>query len=153
LDYPYKEIPAIPPGGPVAAEVESVLLDSLRAGRGVTLIALGNSMMPLLRAGSVVRVEPAHAASVGEVVAIERPDGGLALHRVVAHVGALVVTWGDALRAPDAWGPSVVLGRVISPAVALSSVRSWRGWRAHLHIALGPRETLLSLLSWARASR
>jgi hypothetical protein len=129
--------------------LESVLLEALRAGRGATLIAQGNSMMPVLRAGSVVRIEPASRAALGEVVATARPDGGLALHRVVGHAGDLVFTWGDALRSPDTWGPSVVLGRVVSPATDLASLGPSRSWRARLHVALGPHHPRLSRLSRA----
>ena len=149
---PHREIPAVSPGRP--PEIESLLVGALRAGRGITLIAQGNSMMPLLRAGSVVRVEPADRALRGEVVAVQRPDGGLALHRVVAHEGALVVTWGDALPAPDAWGPSAVLGRLVSPVASLfplPSLLAARSWRARLHLALGPRKAFLAL--WTASAR
>jgi hypothetical protein len=100
-------------------------------------------MEPTIPPGSVVRVAPCKEGGVrrGEVVACVRPDGGLALHRVVARdATGRVRTWGDALPRPDDWAPRVV-GRVVG--LPERPGRSW--WfrlkgrvRVARHLAWGP---------------
>ncbi|HEU4404294.1 MAG TPA: S24/S26 family peptidase [Polyangiaceae bacterium] len=125
------------------APVVDALVEALAGGRAVTLRALGHSMEPTIPPGSVVRVEPCAERSLrwGDVAACVRPDGGLALHRVVARDAAgRVRTWGDAMRRPDDWAPRVV-GKVV--VVPERPRRSW--WfrlkgrlRVVRHLAWGP---------------
>lgn len=124
-------------GEPVAA----LLLASLRQGRRVVMRALGGSMEPAIPSGSRVRIDPCEAALAGEIVAIERPDGGLALHRVVkVFPDGSVLTWGDAMPLPDRFGRGRPLGRV--QLIDTSARRSLRfrltgAIRARAHVALG----------------
>jgi len=88
-------------------------------GRPLRVRALGASMRPLLRSGTLVRISPLsidEPLHVGDVV-LSSVGPGLILHRIVGlHVdrGSLVVTTrGDGRRAADAPVPRAsVLGRV-----------------------------------------
>lgn len=121
-------------------ELEQTLRRFLEEGRSVTLIALGGSMFPTLVAGTQLRIEPDpdRDPRPGEIVAVGRPDGGIAIHRVVAvRDERRVVTWGDALPEPDDWGPSAVLGwaRVVWAPWSPPAWRRWSGYlRARSHI-------------------
>jgi hypothetical protein len=125
------------------ASLVGALVEALGKGRSVTWRAIGHSMEPTIPPGSVVRVAPCQEGGVrrGEVVACLRPDGGLALHRVVARdATGRVRTWGDALPRPDDWAPRVV-GRVVG--LPERPGRSW--WfrlkgrvRVARHLAWGP---------------
>ncbi len=129
---------------PAALQLEQSVREFLAQGRSVTLIALGNSMFPTLVPGTQLRLEPDPARSPrkGEIVAVGKPDGGIAIHRVVAvRPGRLVFTWGDALGAPDDWGPSLVLAW---PSVLWSpwSPSAWSLWkgkaRVQAHLLAAP---------------
>ena len=94
---------------------ERELIRRLAAGRVVYVRAWGTSMLPAIRPGERLRVEPRRGepARVDEVVLVAA-GGGVRIHRVTAVTGeGGVVTRGDALRRPDpAVAAAAVLGRV-----------------------------------------
>lgn len=102
-------------------------------------------MFPAIVAGTQISLEPdpARRPLPGEIVAVGRPDGGIAIHRVVSVLpDARVITWGDALPGPDDWGPMPVLGwaRIVWAPWAPSTWRRWvGGLRARAHVLRGPR--------------
>jgi hypothetical protein len=115
----------------------AAVVRALREGRSVSFVALGGSMEPLVPAGSRVRVVPAHARDVrfGQIVAITRPDGGIALHRIVARAGPdKWFTWGDAMAHPDDWADAEIIGRLecMEPSRTLNR---WRRSRSVVRIA------------------
>jgi hypothetical protein len=127
-------------GQPAALELEQAIRALLEEGRAVTLLALGGSMFPAIVPGTQLCLEPDEGRRpvAGELVVVGRPDGGIAIHRAV-HVdpGGRVLTWGDALPAPDAWGYSAVLAwpRVLWSPWRPSAWALWKGGlraRAHL---------------------
>jgi len=80
--------------------------------------ASGSSMLPSIRPGDVLEVhrESIAAISIGDVVVFER-EARLITHRVVEKVAgpkrALLITRGDAVRAPDPpVTPEELIGRV-----------------------------------------
>jgi signal peptidase I len=84
-----------------------------------SLPVVGGSMLPLLQEGDWVRVIPAQAAQVGQIVVFQQ-SGGLLIHRVI-HVkvdqngNKVLFTKGDRVRLPDLpLKPSEMLGRVVA---------------------------------------
>ena len=126
-----------------SAWVDQSLRRFLDQGRPVTLVAVGGSMFPALVAGTLLSLEPhpGRRPAVGEIVAVARPDGGLAIHRVVAvRPDERVVTWGDALPTPDPWPPGPVLAwvRVLhTPWRPPAWRRGWGRVRAWGHTLAG----------------
>ena len=127
-----------------ALQLECSVRRFLEEGRSVTLIALGGSMYPAIVAGTQLALSPdiERRPAPGDVVAVARPDGGIAIHRVVAvRPDGRVLTWGDALPRPDGWGPSRVLGwaRVVWSPWSPSTAQRWAGQvRRRAHLLLGP---------------
>lgn len=132
---------SLPPDA--TAWVDQSLRRFLEQGRSVTLVAVGGSMFPTLVAGSLVALDPhpGRRPLVGEIVAVGRPDGGLALHRVVSVLDdGRALTWGDALPSPDAWTPAPVLAwvRIIhTPWRPSAWRRGLGGVRVQSHLWLG----------------
>jgi signal peptidase I len=94
-----------------------VAAELLREGRTVELPALGRSMLPLIRHGAVIRVEPARADDValGDIVVVDRGDQ-LVCHRLVRISADEVVTRGDDCVDDDPPLPrDAVIGRVPMP--------------------------------------
>jgi hypothetical protein len=125
---------------PAALALERAIRASLEEGRAVTLLALGGSMFPSIVPGTQLCLEPDEARRpvAGDLVVVGRPDGGIAIHRAV-HVdaGGKVLTWGDALPAPDAWGYAWVLAwpRVLWSPWRPSAWALWKGaLRARAHL-------------------
>lgn len=133
-----------------ALQLECSVRRFLEEGRSVTLIALGGSMYPAIVAGTQLALSPdiERRPAPGDVVAVARPDGGIAIHRVVAvRPDGRVLTWGDALPRPDDWGFSPVLAwaRVLWAPWRPAALRRWVGaLRARSHVLTGrlraPRE-------------
>lgn len=101
------------------AELAESLLGS---GWTVRLRVSGNSMKPLLRSGSVVRIEPASALSqgpaLGDIVLFRATSDRLVAHRVVeidrGVDGDRYRTKGDASGEPDDWVErGQLLGRIL----------------------------------------
>jgi len=94
-------------------EAASTLLE---AGIAVRLAARGQSMKPLVRSGSLLRVVPARGeAKIGDIALVRLENGGVIIHRVVAIDGGRVTTKGDAYVTPDgAVDRSRILGRVVA---------------------------------------
>ncbi|MFW6107386.1 MAG: nucleotidyltransferase family protein [bacterium] len=139
------------------AELASTLLAQ---GAAVRFRAHGRSMLPFVRHGDVLTVEPlgGEAPRVGDVVLHRVPGGRLLAHRVVgrsrADGQAALVTRGDAALAPGhRVSPGQVLGRVVARQRAGTTVRLDRGPRRALGAAwarlwpLGP----LALLAARKA--
>jgi len=101
------------------SEVKGELFLEILYSTGQAMLAVtGASMLPAIWPGDVLEVhrQAASEISPGDVVLFTR-RGGFAAHRVVEKVGGpertLLVTRGDALRAPDApVSPEELLGRV-----------------------------------------
>jgi hypothetical protein len=124
-----------------ADALERIVVVALERGRPVSFRATGGSMEPHVPTGSVVRVVPCGFADVrrGDLVAVRRPDGGIAVHRLVGRsAGGGLVTWGDALDQPDAWASRALLGRVTCVSRPdRPFARRARGFvRAAMHVAL-----------------
>jgi hypothetical protein len=93
-----------------------LIAESLRAGRSIRMRALGSSMMPALRPGDDLLVNPLTGSipSRGEIVLFTR-DGRLFAHRVVAAGEYHLITRGDCLDDDDPpVPPSQILGTVAS---------------------------------------
>lgn len=65
--------------------IDSLFIEALRQGQSQWFRVSSGSMMPLLRVGDAIAVEPAPATAihVGEIAAFETADG-LVIHRIVA---------------------------------------------------------------------
>lgn len=86
----------------------------LRGGVAVRFYATGNSMLPSIRSGEHLHVEPvdARAVNVGDVVLV-RAARGLTAHRVIEIESQSVITRGDnSLRDDSPVRYEDVLGRV-----------------------------------------
>jgi hypothetical protein len=95
-----------------------LFLETLKSFGQAMLAVTGTSMLSSIWPGDILEVRRQNATEIcqGEVVLFER-DGRLLAHRVVAKLGGpertLLVTRGDALRAPDSpVSPEELLGRV-----------------------------------------
>jgi hypothetical protein len=71
-------------------------------------------MLPFLRDGDLLEVQPAATAGlgIGDVICYEPPSGGLCLHRVIAREKRGFVTRGDALAHVETVPDAAVLGVV-----------------------------------------
>lgn len=96
-----------------AAELAGELL---RGGAPVRIKARGGSMLPFIRDGDVVLVNPAGNSEIrlGDVICYETSPGTLFLHRVVRRRGERFVTKGDALAFTDVVFPGQVLGKAVA---------------------------------------
>ncbi len=67
------------------ATIDSLFVEALRRGQSQWFRVSSGSMLPLLRIGDAISVEPAsaHEIRVGEIAAFETGDG-LVIHRIVA---------------------------------------------------------------------
>ncbi len=100
-------------------ELEGELfLEVLKSCGQAKLAVTGTSMFPAIRPGDMLEVRGQSMAEIspGDVVLCKRDEGFLA-HRVVKKVsvkeGTVLITRGDALRAPDPpVSPEELLGRV-----------------------------------------
>jgi signal peptidase I len=95
-----------------------LVLDAVGSLGEAHLPASGSSMLPTIRPGDVLEVhrESMGGISIGDVVVFER-EARLVTHRVVEKLTkperTLLITRGDALRAPDPpVSPEELLGRV-----------------------------------------
>lgn len=73
-------------------------------------------MLPFIRGGDVVHVEPAgrREIAVGDVVCYAPAAGVLVVHRVIVRRGDRLVTRGDALSHREILPGTHVLGRVVA---------------------------------------
>jgi hypothetical protein len=131
-------------------------VQSLRRGNALRLRARGGSMLPFLRDGDLLRVEPAAVAGlgIGDVICYEPPAGGLCLHRVVAREKRGFVTRGDALAYVETVPDAAVLG-VVTAVERRGRVRRLRTpaarWRGRLIARTAP--AVARLLPLARSLR
>ena len=99
-----------------AALLPEVLEAVLAQGRCARLTVTGQSMRPTLRSGDRVTVAPCAPgdARLGDLLLYRRPDGGLALHRLVRRGEGWLQTGGDALWRLDArFAPGALIGRAV----------------------------------------
>ena len=149
-------------GGPLhlvnlsCSELIPLVRLALDNGANVRLTATGSSMIPFLRNGDVVELEkvPPEALRHGDVVLVERPEGGYVLHRMLQIRGAEVFIAGDAGQR-DGWMP---VANVLARVRAVSRKGSWKRldtasarsaglvW-ARMHFITWP---LLKLAIWTR---
>lgn len=103
-------------------ELMPVIRAALERGQRVRMTVTGSSMLPFLRDGDVVELEPAPAPRLGDMVLVQCPEERNVLHRVVRVDGDAFFLRGDAQRHCE--GPftsDAVLGRVTTV---------WRNGRA-----------------------
>jgi signal peptidase len=95
-------------------EVMPVVRAALERGRRVRLTVNGSSMLPFIRDGDTVELEPLHSApQLGDVVLAERTDGRHVVHRVVRVRGDTFFLRGDAqLFREGPFASSAALSRV-----------------------------------------
>ena len=101
---------------PGAALLPKVLEAVLGRGRSARMTVTGASMRPMLRSGDRVTITPCTAADahIGDLLLYRRPDGGLALHRLVRRGDGWLQTGGDACwRLDRRVPPSALLGRAV----------------------------------------
>jgi hypothetical protein len=97
-----------------SGRAESLAAAALRGGRPLRIRVRGGSMLPFVRDGDDVVVEPAAPGDVrtGDVLCYEPWPGRLFLHRLVARTVDGLVTKGDALTYSETIPPAALLGRV-----------------------------------------
>jgi signal peptidase I len=71
-------------GTPQAAVIASLFIQAVREGQALWFLVASNSMLPLIRLGDRVFIQPAQAGEIriGEIAAFETSDG-LVIHRIV----------------------------------------------------------------------
>ncbi len=102
-------------------EFSELAADLLGGGHALRFQARGGSMVPFIKHGDVVEVQPVEAAAIrrGDVVLCRNGGGRVVVHRVV-RVGRengqiVLVVKGDALARPDGRiPPGDVLGQVVA---------------------------------------
>lgn len=104
-----------------------------RQGKSFAFRVWGASMLPTIRAGSLVEVEPCGAADlrVGDVAVVKVGRDKVLVHRVVAVSGATIRTRGDAVANADSPTQAEgILGRVVAigagPSRSTIAPRLWR---------------------------
>ena len=123
--------------GEVAQEV-------LSCGVAFRFLALGGSMRPFIRGGDIITLAPFDptACSIGDVVAIVRPENGcLMVHRVVSVAGDRCRIQGDNNSDAD--------GEYLYESVVGTVTRVERSGRA-IRFGLGPERFLIAILSRER---
>ena len=128
-----------------SCELMPVIRAALARGQRVRMTVTGSSMLPFLRDGDMVELEPAPALRLGDMVLVRTdPPGGserYVLHRIMRMVGGAFFIRGDAQRHGEGpFIPDAVLGRVAA---------AWRNGRTR---ALGRGLWRLAGLVWARTS-
>jgi hypothetical protein len=95
-------------------EVLPIIRATLERGQRVRMTVSGTSMLPFLRDGDVVELEPLGAAPrAGDVVLAQGPAGPCVLHRVVRVTGEGLFLRGDAQEDREGpLAPGDVLGKV-----------------------------------------
>lgn len=127
-------------------ELMPVIRASLERGQRVRMTVTGSSMLPFLRDGDVVELEPAPAPRLGDLVLVQTIPPGAAeryvLHRIVRmDRGGVFRIRGDAQsRWEGPFTPDSVLGRVTT---------AWHHGRAR---TLDRGLWRLTGLAWARTS-
>ena len=99
------------------ADFKPLVVDILRSGQQLRFRASGSSMLPFIRSGDVLLVDPGSPVRYGDVILFCAGDERLIVHRVTrvvrAHGEASVVVRGDALSRHDGvFHVREVLGRV-----------------------------------------
>jgi signal peptidase I len=83
---------------------EELWCEALNNGNIMRYKALGRSMSPFIKNGSILTVDPKRKISIGDVI-LWRKDGGMIAHRVIrkrkSGKGFIFVTKGDNLIFPD----------------------------------------------------
>jgi hypothetical protein len=104
------------------SDFEALAVHILAGGHDLRFRARGSSMLPLLRDGDILDVQPiGETPSIrsGEIVLYRSPGRGIVVHRVVGILRQgqedILLVKGDAAHAPEPQVPaSDVLGRVVS---------------------------------------
>ena len=96
---------------------EELWCQALVNGHTMRYRALGGSMSPFIKNGSILTIKPGGRAFIGDVI-LYRSGNGMIAHRVIRRKdfdeGTFLVTKGDNLRHPDALvTPSDILGKVV----------------------------------------
>lgn len=108
-----------PRGLPEQDIITSLFIEALRAGQPFSFRVVSNSMVPTLRIGDSVYIEPAKAKDmrVGDIAAFETPLG-LVIHRIVRteHTGTSIrlLQMADVNLHPSWVEERAIIGRVTS---------------------------------------
>lgn len=95
-------------------EFMPVIRSALERGQRVRMTVNGSSMLPFVRDGDVVELEPVHSSPrVGDVVLLRCSGERYVMHRVVRKEGDALFIRGDAQpRSEGPFAPRDVLGRI-----------------------------------------
>jgi hypothetical protein len=132
--------------------VHELVMQELRAGRGVSLTVTGHSMTPAIRSGDRLTLEPLRRTPrLGDVLACDS-EGRLVVHRLVAWERCRAVVRGDVAPACDpplAAGAALGLvtriergGREVRCGPGSGRALAWLSWCGALRVAACLRERL-----------
>lgn len=119
-----------------------------------SLVVVGNSMYPTLRALDVVTIMPCDGNSLraGEVIVFPHPEKAeRVIHRIITVSSQGITTRGDNRRFADSWlvSPDAVLGKVASARRGKKPIRVYGGFMGRLtgdiHFI---RTSSVSLIMW-----
>ena len=94
---------------------EELWCEALKNGNTMRYRALGGSMSPFIKGGSILTVDPKRKISIGDVILCKNGDGLIA-HRVIRKrkKGLIFITKGDNIGCPDnPVGMSELFGKVV----------------------------------------
>lgn len=93
----------------------SLSAEILRSGNRLRFRAKGVSMMPFVRDGELLVIQPTSNVRFGDIVLCRTADERVIVHRVVSVGNGGILTQGDACRQPDSIVTEEdVLGRVVA---------------------------------------
>jgi signal peptidase I len=102
-----------------ASVMASLFVEAVRQGQSLWFRVASNSMIPLMRAGDNVYIQPAQASEIrpGEIAAFETSDG-LVIHRIIDHQqredSVRLLQMSDVELLPSWVKEQAVVGRVVS---------------------------------------
>lgn len=90
---------------PLSFRPEALLHEFLADGLSAAIPVTGASMAPFIRSHDVITLAPLGSRPIhrGDIVAFQRPDGRLVVHRVIGLSSSRILTRGDATSGDDGW--------------------------------------------------
>jgi Peptidase S24-like len=107
------------PGTPQASALASLFIEAVRQGQALWFRVASNSMLPLMRLGDNVYIQPARASELrpGEIAAFET-SSGLVIHRIIHYqqteASVRLLQMSDVEFLPGWVKAQAVVGRVVS---------------------------------------